>query len=208
MMKLHLSQKISSLIVSTLCATGFVVGVSQPSQAQTFPGIQFGCSAPSANLQEIVRGLGNSSNNALIATPTNNREPFPIRADIAIFGGYDLADNGGFFSGQLRCAEVARRLNAFNGAYNTQVNGDFVFGVTYAAGVNPVVCLQPVGMSNCPNMVNVPIQGGGTLSNNNSYVIVPIANTSNKGAFADRFIGNVGASFFGAAANSRPAIDM
>lgn len=212
-MRRNFLAKVSALLSMPLAIAGFTLLSGQPAAAQTFPGLQFGCSAPSGNLREYPYGLGNAYNNALITTPTATTAtfpaaPMPLQSDVAVFGGYGLA-NGGFFTGQERCSQVAMRLNAFNGAYGTNAPsaGTFVFGVTYSAGANPIVCLQPIGTTGCPNLTGVPI--GGTISPGFSYTIVPIVNAYNKGAVADQLIGNLGATagYFRTAPNSMPAMD-
>jgi len=205
------------VMTATFIGLAAIAGASgQPTQAQIFPDRVFGCSSPGGAYRETLYGLGNSYNNALIATPAGGAlSSFPVQSDIAIFRGFALA-GGGYMTGQERCQEVADRLNRFNGfvrggtTIQAPAPGTYVLGVTYSNGARPVICLQPRGASGCPGLTGVPMTGAVDLNPTPfgpSYTIVPIVNAGNPGAVINEMVGNIGSGFFQTARNTQPAVD-
>lgn len=128
-------------------ATSLVAAMGQPSQA-AFPNKVFGCDVPGTN------GRSGGAPNALIASPNNVFNGYPVQMTIGVFRDVTPKGGGVVNTGAGRCFEAMRRLNEL--APNAMVNS---VGVTYqpirdASGRTTAarVCLVPsavVGTQSC-----------------------------------------------------------
>ncbi|MEM7062648.1 MAG: hypothetical protein AAF572_05740 [Cyanobacteria bacterium P01_B01_bin.77] len=157
-------------------ATSLVAAMGQPSQA-AFPNKVFGCNVPGANAQP------GGAPNALIASPNNVFNGYPVQMTIGVFRDVTPMGGGAVNTGAGRCFEAMRRLNEL--APNAMINS---VGVTYqpirdASGNTTAarVCLVPsavVGTQSCGsnylpysfnNTTDEPVPGVGQ-----SYVLFEV----------------------------------
>lgn len=134
-------------------ATSLVAAMGQPSQA-AFPNKVFGCNVPGTNAQP------GGAPNALIASPNNVFNGYPVQMTIGVFRDVTPRGGGAVNTGAARCFEAMRRLNEL--APNAMVSS---VGVTYqpirdASGntTSAMICLVPaaaVGTQSCGR--NLPI---------------------------------------------------